>query len=218
MDSWQVLWANRVLWIGFSMIFLVVQTHLLYCMYEGENGVYIAVWPSCQTDDHQQDHILCKGSWDTYYSKLHFPIALSEGWSHMLPGTLIAGFLPLFAGRCLLEFSCASFYFVSFQFTHKTEAGSASPSQPEQRPQQLQQPQAQQLQKLYTTTFVTPWTCLMEGQETLSNGPYSWKIHKSLAQPVPRGMAWAWGAQWFWMESADSLYIEHADTWTMFLF
>ena len=27
----------------------------------------------------------------------------------------------------------------------------------------------------------------MEGQETLSNGPYSWKIHKSLAQPVPRG-------------------------------
>ena len=42
-----------------------------------------------------------------------------------------------------------------------------------------QQPQAQQLQKLCTTTFVTPWTCLMEGQETLSNGPYSCKIHKS---------------------------------------
>lgn len=65
-----------------------------YCMYEGENGVYIAVWPSCQTSDHQQDHIFCKGSWDTYYSKLHFPIVLSEGWSHMLPGTLIAGLLP----------------------------------------------------------------------------------------------------------------------------
>lgn len=103
--------------------------------------------------------------------------------------------VPSLLGYCrLLEFSGASFYFVSFQFTHKTEAGLASPSQPEQRPQQLQQPQAQQqLQKLYTTTFVT--TCLMEGQETLSNGPYSWKIHKSLAQLVPMGMAWAWGAQ-----------------------
>lgn len=72
----------------------------------------------------------------------------------MLPGTLIAGLLPLFAGLCLLEFSCASFYFVSFQFTHKTEAGLASPSQPARQLQQLQQPQAQQqLEKLYTTTF-----------------------------------------------------------------
>lgn len=154
MDSWQVLWANRVLWIGFSMIFLVVQTHLLYCMYQGENGVYIAVWPSCQTDDHQQDHIFCKGSWDTYYTKLHFPIVLSEGWSTCYPVPSLLGYC-----RCLQGFVCLSFLAlvsISGHFNLLTilEAGLASPSQPEQRPQQLQQPQAQQqLQKLYTTTF-----------------------------------------------------------------
>ena len=159
----------------------------------------------------------CKGSWDTFYSKLHFPIVLSEGWSHMLPGTLLAGWLQLFAGLCLLEFSCHSFYLVAFQFTHKTEAGLASPSQPEQRLQQSQQLQ-QLLQKLYTTTFVRPWTCLMEGQETLSNGPYSWKIHKSLAQLVLVGMVWAWGPSDFGRKVPTLFYIEYEDTWTMFLF
>ena len=206
MDSWQVLWENRVLWIGFSMIFLVVQTHLLYCMYEGENGVYIAVWPSCQTDDHQQDHIFCKGSWDTYYSKLHFPIVLSEGWSTCYPVPSLLGYC-----RCLQGFVCLSFLALVSILCHFNLLTKQKLDWPPLRNRRdnynnyNNHKHNNNSRNCIQPLLVTPWTCLMEGQETLSNGPYSWKIHKSLAQLVPMGMAWAWGAQWFWMESADSL-------------
>ena len=123
--------------------------------------------------------------------------------------------VPSLPGYCrLLEFSGASFYFVSFQFTHKTEAGLASPSQPEQRPQQLQQPQAQQLQKLYTTTFVTPWT----RPYGRSRNAFEWTLQLQNTQVSGAASSkGAWlglgGPSDFGWKVPTRFYIEHADTW-----
>ena len=69
-----------------------------------------------------KDHIFCKGSWDTYYTKLHFPIVLSEGWSTCYPVPSLLGYCRCLQGFVCLSFSCASFYFGSFQFTHNSRS------------------------------------------------------------------------------------------------
>ena len=61
-----------------------------------------------------------------------YPVPSLLGYCRCLQGVVCLSFLALVSISCHLNL-----------YTHKTEAGLASPSQPEQRPQQLQQPQAQ---------------------------------------------------------------------------
>ena len=133
----------------------------------------------------------------------------------MLPGTLLAGLLPLFAGLCLLEFSCDSFYFVSFQFTHKNRSWIGLP--PRNRRNNYNNYNNHKhnnnsrncIQPLLWHHERALWKVKKRFRMDLTAGKYT-SLWRSQFQG---GMAWGWGAQWFWMESADSLLVSVHWTW-----